>query len=472
MRQTVLQTGICRSGKGGLAVVLLFLAASAAAQTPPAQEPGAGAQLRTGTASGIEQETRLQNLLADHDFPLLAAELDKLPAEQAQFYRGLLANRDNDLKKSIALLEPLVETIAASGDATKEKLARKALAEDYLRSGDWAKAAKAYETLAARLNGKLTADERDEIEPPLKLLPLARGNPSTTIEPCEPFTLQVARNPLGLVDVPVFVDARPRSWMLDPTAPFNWMARSTAKAVGLKLSAASATIRTLTGRPIEARSALIPRLTIGGRITLRNVTVFVFDDSDYAFPKSHYRVEGVLGYPALAAMGKVTFTQNSTMEVEPTLQPRGKETQKEKASGARFYLDGDRVILALGRSARPDGQIGEERMFVVDAGGQQSYFTARYYDEHADEFANLKMELYVPPKLEDAPPTPAYVAESAPLYIGDRAVNLHYVHVLTQPVGAAAIDDVYGVLGLDALEQFDAYAFDYRTMRFTAKSRE
>ena len=104
-------------------------------------QTGSGAQVRTGTSSGLDTDTRLENLLADHQYPQVEAELGTLPPQQAQMYRGILANRDNDVKKSIELLEPLVDEVSASGDATAEKLVRKALAEDYLREGDWTRAA-------------------------------------------------------------------------------------------------------------------------------------------------------------------------------------------------------------------------------------------------------------------------------------------------------------------------------------------
>jgi hypothetical protein len=47
---------------------------------------------------------------------------------------------------------------------------------------------------------------------------------------------------------------------------------------------------------------------------------------------------------------------------------------------------------------------------------------------------------------------------------------VHYIQVLTQPLGSAALDDVYGVLGLDVLDQLRAYTFDYRAMRFSVKA--
>jgi hypothetical protein len=446
------------------------------------QQPGAGTQLQTGTSSGLTLDARIENLLADHQYSRVAAQLDQLPPEEAQLYRGVLANRANDLKRSVELLEPLVEEVTASGDTAHEKLLRTALAEDYLRLGDWSKAAMAYQALDTRLHAKLSADEQDEIEMPLKMLPLARDNPPTTIDPCDPFSLQVTTNPLGLIDIPVFIDARSRSWMLDPTLPFNLIAHSTAKDAGLRLSDATATIRTLTGRPIRVRVTVVPRFTIGGRLTLRNMTAFVYEDEDYVFPGSGYRVEGVLGYPALAAIGSLTITSDDTIQVRPARQIGTPAKDDLLTDGAPFYLDGDQVIVALKRvqpradpAALPDSGTGSdspsspntERMYAIDAGGQQTYLTSRYFDEHAAEFNSMKVDLYAPPG-ETTGSQPSYVAETVPLGVGNATVELHYIRVLTQPLGSAALDDVYGVLGVDALGQLKSYTFDYRTMRFRA----
>jgi Aspartyl protease len=421
----------------------------------PLQEPGQGAQVHTGHASGIDPATRIRGLLADHEYLRVADELDQLPPEQAQLYRGVLANRNNDTKSSIELLEPLVEKVTASGDREQEKLLRVTLAEDYLRAGEMLKAAKAYEVLSGRFWGKLTPEEQDDIEMPLKLLPLAVDNPVMTVEPCEPFSMQVSRNRLGLTEVPVFVDAHPRRWMLDPTAPFNLIARSAAREVGLKISDQSATIHTLTGKPIEVHATLIPRITIGGRLTLRNMTAFVYEDKDY------FQVQGVLGFPAVSALGSLTITGNATVQVDPAKEL---DADAKNAGGARFFLDGDKLIVAL-------GQAGSERMFAVDAGGQQSYMTSRYYNEHVRSFGG-KTELFKVPGSEQLPPQPAYTAETIPLLVGGTRVEVHFLQVITVPLGRAAIDDVYGVLGVDVLDQLRSYTFDYRTMRFRVQNRE
>jgi len=470
-----------------LAALLLatpaFAQSSATPQAPPAQQPGQGAQVHTGTTSGLSLDARLQNLLADHQYFRVQAELNQLPPELAQLYRGVLANRSNDLKASIQLLEPLVAQVTASGNVAHEKLLREALAEDYLRSGDWSKAAAAYTTLESRLSAELSPDEQADLELPVKLLPLAKGNPPMTVDPCEAFTMQASEDPLGLLDIPVFVDADPKSWMLDPTSPFNLMDRATVREMGVKMSDETATIRTLTGRPIQVHMAVIPRFTIGGRLTLHNMTVFVFDDADYQFPHTQYQVEGVLGYPALAALGSITINDEDMVRVRPAKEIDAAEKTDLLTTGAPFFLDGDQIIVALGRSAtsepaaakaqdEPDPpapeSLSDARMYAIDAGGQQTYLTSRYFDEHAAQFNGQQITTFSYPGLQSGPQS-AYVAETVPLVVGRNTIHLHYLRVLTQPLGSAALDDVYGVLGIDALDQLGSYTFDYRTMRFSVR---
>lgn len=454
---------------GVVSLAVLAIPATIGAQQKPnsGQTPGSGAQVRTGTSSGLDTDIRLMNMLADHQFIQLEQEVGKLPPWQEQYYRGILANRDNNSVKSIELLEPLVSQVTASGNVAREKLLRKALAEDYLRLGNWAKAAEAYETLEARLGSKLSSDEQDELELPVKMTPLVRNHPPMTVDPFPPFMVTITKNPLGLNDIPVFVDSRPQNWILDPTMPFNLISRSHAKEAGLKISDESVVVNTLRGRQIKLHPTVIPRFTIGGQMTLHNVTAFVFDDKDYYFPQTRYQVEGALGYPAVEAMGSVTIADSGRIYVDQSAQ-----TASKIGGSVRFFLDGDQVILALGGSESFGASRGGERMYAIDAGGQQTYLTSRYYDEHTNDFADQKMELFTLKGMPNMAPVSSYSAETLPITVAKTTIQFHFIPVLTQIIGAAAVDDVYGVLGVDALDQLGSYTFNYKTMQFSIRLSE
>ncbi len=436
------------------------------APAKPTEQPSTQPGLHVATGSVIGDETsqtqRMLRLIEDLQFHHLEQMLedahdgkDALPAEQQQFLQGILANRKNHPEESIRALEPLIPSIAASGNVTEEKLARQALAEDYLRSGRLADAATAYKALESRIGKHLTQDEQDDLEQPLKLLPLAADHPPMTVQAAAPFSLPYELDPLGLTDIPVFVDGVSHSWMLDPTEPFNLISSSTAHEVGLTLSAETATIHSLTGRAMTVHSTVIPRLTLGN-VTYRNMTAFVFNDADFAFPESGYQVRGVLGYPVVSALGSLTVTSDATIQVQP-------RTGGERLTdGAPFYLDGERVLVALGKA---DG--ADDRLYAVDAAGQQSYLTSRFFSEHAPAFAQSRMQLLHLTGMENAPPVPAYLAQTVRLEVGKKVVVIHDIQVLTQPLDGTANDDTYGTLGVDVLQQFASYAFDYRTMRFT-----
>ena len=202
-------------------------ATSAQESEPPAASAATAdagcAQLHTGTSSGLDTEARLQNLLADHQYLRIAgAARPDLPPDQAQFYRGILANRSNQLEQSVQLLEPLVDQVTASGDIVP----REAAAHDARRRlpAPWR-----LDQGRAGLPGSRRSTSR-EVELPASRTKLKCRSrccrwPRTirpiTADPCDPFRLQVSNDPLGLIDVPVFIDARSHSWMLDPTAPFN-----------------------------------------------------------------------------------------------------------------------------------------------------------------------------------------------------------------------------------------------------------
>lgn len=426
---------------------------------PSAAPQGTSAQVVTGAAAFGRHKTSLEQLTLDHNWLALENMLGQsapggaASAEDA-FYRGLLENHRDHFQRSIALLEPLMPALAAGSDRIKEKQGRLTLADDYFRTFQYKKAADEYAALAKCCEKELTAQEKNEVEIPAKLLPELESAPVQTLDLTGSFTVPADVNPLGLTDVNVWMDGYPTEWLFDPAENFTMVARSKAELVGLKLSKDTLTISSITGAPIYVHATVIPKLKLGDAI-FHNVPAVVYDDLDL-YDKAHqYQIEGVLGQPLLALLGQVTVSdsENLTFSEAPPLQ-----------EGAPFFTDEDQLIVAAGK----DGSGG---LYTVNPAATSSLFSSRFYDTHLAQFAHLRMDLVKLPgnKISQEIPIPAYHAETLHLTFGGMPITLHDIEVLAQPAGAQE-DRFYGLLGNDALSQLKSYTFDFRSMKFIVRT--
>jgi len=74
-------------------------------------------------------------------------------------------------------------------------------------------------------------------------------------------------------------------------------------------------------------------------------------------------------------------------------------------------------------------------MYELDMGGQQTYLTTRYYDEHSHDFQGEKTHMFSLFGAPQIPAMPAYTTETIPLNFGGAPVEVHFINVLTQPLG-------------------------------------
>jgi len=122
------------------------------------------------------------------------------------------------------------------------------------------------------------------------------------------------------------------------------------------------------------------------------MTAFVFEDADYSFPKSHYQVEGELGYAAVSAWEPDRYG-DATMEVRPPSLCRRRKKRSADA-GARFFLV---VTRRLWRWRE-----GQERMlWSMQAGSRLSDFAL--LRRASENLLRQKMELFSIPGAQNNP---------------------------------------------------------------------
>jgi predicted aspartyl protease len=380
-----------------------------------------------------------------------ALALDRsLAAQDRAFFAGVMANRRNRASESIRLLEPLIPVLSRD-NRTRAVVALSSLADDYEKTFHYAAAADTYDYLAQNFAHDMSSDEFERVNRESARWSLLRGAPPQTASVNGPFTVETTRNRLGLMKASVTIAGQQTSMILDTGANLSAVSRSTALNLGLKLSSNQATVEGMTQDPILVHTAVIPNLEIG-KATFRNVAVIVVEDKDMFLSPMQYMLPGSLGFPVLAALGRITFFEDGRFEVG--LQP----TTGKPVSGDLFLQRLTPIVSA--------GIRGNEELFTIDTGATGSFLSARYYQDYPHEFESQMVDEMVLTGAGGTRTLLAYYASEITLSLGGACVRMENVPVLIRARGIPD-DYFYGNLGQRALNTFPSYTFDFQSMSFT-----
>lgn len=226
-----------------------------------------------------------------------------------------------------------------------------------------------------------------------------------------------------------------------------------AKRLGLTVSKGHAqTLGSATGTEVPLSTAIIPEITFGGAIA-HNVVVLVMDDKELNInlgTNGAYQINGILGYPVLAAMQTFTVGR-SEMQIGSSTTP--------SARTSRLYVDELTPLVAASSG-------GESLIFQFDTGNSGADLTARFLKRFPKKFASLKSErgqfggaggtkavaIYRLPELELSFGSATAKFKNVTLFDGDRGELL---------------DKLYGNLGQGLLNQFQSYTIDFTRMQLT-----
>jgi hypothetical protein len=379
---------------------------------------------------------------------LEGASAQGLSASDRALFEGILANRRNQVAKSIRLLEPLAHTLA-EGPIDRAELGLCTLGDDYAKRFRYRDAADDY-TLLSRVPGYIEDDTGCQAALEGERWGLLRQSPAQSTTITGPFTLKENRTPAGLLEVPVQAPHFSDHWILDTGANLSAVTRTVAAQLGLTLSAATSTAQGSGGILVRIHTAVVPEIQIS-RATIRNLPVLVFEDNDLSFPQVSYQIHGSIGLPVLQSLGRITFHSDGRFAVH-------RASLRQKARPANLYLEGFTVLI--------ETEIGgKQHLLTLDTGATGTFLSKQYYEEHKTEF-----DAEEPRELEmigagGSTIIRCYVLHDATFNIGGRGVELHDVYVLTELTGLPT--EFGGNLGESAVGLLSSYTLDFRNMTLT-----
>lgn len=410
--------------------------------------------MNSGSERGASAD--LTRLIEQRDYPALESALASrvgISERERKLFGGVLANRRNRLAEAIALLAPLLRRPAASLEFAQRRIGYETLADCYAKLFRYREAARTLEQAQRNLKATLDRPQALRMKQTWRLMHLLRTVRRQAASIPGPFEVPLDRRGSGHLDIPVEIGGTQWSWMLDTGANFSVVTESLAKALRLKLLAGAAVLTRADGVEVPIRLAVVSSLTVGPA-RFENVIVLVVADHDFRLPARGPGAHGVLGYPVLAAMERLTITGGRTLAVRSSVELQSVTTT--------LWLEGFTPLILALIDDRP-------RLFVLDSGARHSYLSVRFFEN------NRWLAGRAPGRISlrgGGRPrwVSAYKVARLALRFGRDEVVMKDVPVAAAKTGTIT-DDFYGIVGQDLLERFEHYRLDFGNMTMSMRAK-
>lgn len=395
------------------------------------------------TASSLDALYRSKQFFELRD---AAAKRERDKSAEMLFYRGAVANKFNQSEKSAALLRNFLKT-AKPGDASLQD-AYELLADDYVKTFQYAKAAETYQLIMEKFADKLAPEKKKDFENSAKLWNALGKIAPQTVSFVGDTHLKATRDKARLMNVPVEINDVRMDFVFDTGANLSTVTASTAQKLGLKIIEADISVGSTTSNKVNSKLGVAPQMKIGS-MTFRNVVFLVVEDKALSFPQANYQINGIVGFPVIEAMRVVTIKKTDEIVVlghAPKIRFEQNMCLDELTP----------VALATFNNRKMS--------FTFDTGAQtSSFYPAFFKAEEASIKQNYKPQTVKIGGAGGFNEIEAYVLKDVNLTIGGKHAALKQIEVLTAPTNEDS-RHFYGNLGQDLIRQFDSLTLDFAGM--------
>jgi predicted aspartyl protease len=358
------------------------------------------------------------------------------------FYRALVESRFGQEPTAVVDLQKF---LAANSDRGLQRKAYEEMASALVRLGRYADAGHALSEVL-RLT-PLNDIDRDGTENSRALYESLADITPQTVEFGEETAAQAEFNPLGSWDVPVEVNGHKGKWIFDTGANWSTLSESEAAEMGLSPRETNTYVNGSTGKKNPLRVAIAGDLRFGNA-HLKNVVFLVLSDQALYVGPLKYQIRGILGMPALRALGCVAMSAKGVVRIE---------AKEASANGEpNLFLDGWDLILDV-------RHVDRRLEMDLDTGANATSLNPSFLDALKPyEIASLKSKRDKTAGAGGVITRKAQVLPRLRLDILGRTEELTKVSVGgQQPTGDKSYRD--GTLGMDAL--ISGFTLDFRAMQ-------
>ena len=368
-----------------------------------------------------------------------------------RFYRGMTDHAFNDNDGAIDALAPLIDSMPRGLSANYLADVADVLGDSYRRVYRYRESAAIYQKALRLGRSQLDASTRAAFAtwaaigdaladvPPQRVTWMAESNATPVANDSLMFAIAGSVNG----------DTLRVALGVDPGARMTTVDSTTAATHGVRML--NGTVHgAIAGRALSARIGVIQTLGIGPA-NLANVVVLVVPDDVLHRMYSPARLNGVVGFPVLSALGGMTFTRDGHI----ALSSPGAD--KDTATVSNVALANGATVL--------DAFYGSRRIpILLDATAARTLLYPPFLQAFSSAATGAKLATYVGPERGGGIVSlPSYVIPNLLLAVGDRSIRLAAVTALMRDDDPRS--QLYmGALGQDALQGTDLVTLDFAAM--------
>ena len=258
--------------------------------------------------------------------------------------------------------------------------------------------------------------------------------------------IRLQKDKAGLSNLPVKANNDSTGFIFDTGANISTVTQSVAQQMNMKLLDASFEVNSISGIKVKSGLAVAPSFTIKD-ILVENAVFLVFPDSALAFQQIDYQINGIIGYPVMAAMKEIQLTKSDQMIIP------AKSSAYERQNMAMMFLT---PLIELVSQY-------DTLVFTFDTGADATTLYKDYFIKNKEfietNYSLTKTSLggaggknevdgyYVP----------------LPLTVGEDELVIDSVQLLTENLMANR-ENIYGNIGQDLISKYDTLVINFEEM--------
>lgn len=361
------------------------------------------------------------------------------------FYRGAVANKFNASKDSIKLLNHYLKNASPKDEHLKECYSL--LADNYVKTYQYAKAADTYKKLLRDFANQLDKEDKADYENVAKLWGALSNVPPQKIGFKGNSIIQGVQEPLGLT-VPLEINGNKKEFLIfDTGANLSTVTESLAQKLKLQIIETQIDVTSITGEKVKAKLGIAKKLKLGNA-TAQNVVFIIFPDVALYIKPIPFQINGFIGFPLIEALRKITWTRNNTILI--SANPQDKSEQN-------LALDGLTPLI--------EGSFDGKRMaFGFDTGASNSSLYPPFFKAFEAEIT--KNGMLTSEKITGvggSKEIKAYLMKDLKMNFAGKDTNFAKVEILTEKTTDSS-QYFYGNIGRDLIEQFEKMTLNFQTM--------